>query len=144
MVPRGGSPNHTADVGLMNMKPLIRGMYGLTACVLALAAGGCANTGIRHVDADEFVRQAKSMEYANSASGAFYIGASPTRVYVERTGLYRLIRLHDAMVYWTELDGLPKDVADTIRSGRCPWKPWQDEMQKANKAVKVQNPAAGF
>ena len=117
----------------MNMKSIIRKMSGLAMFGLAFIAVGCANTGISHVDADEFIRQAKSMEYANSASGTFYIGASPTRVYVERTGLYRAIRLHKAMVYWTELDRLPEELAATIRSGKCPWKPWQGEMRKANQ-----------
>ncbi len=101
---------------------------------LAFVAIGCANTGITHVGADEFIRQAKTMEYANSASGTFYLGASPTRVYVERTGLYRALRLHKAMVYWTELDGLPEELAAVIRSGKCPWTPWQGEMRKANQA----------
>ena len=91
---------------------------------------GCANTGIVHVGADEFVRQAKSMEYANSASGTFYLGASPTRVYIERTGLYRALRFHKAMVYWTELDGLPEELVAVIRSGECPWNTWQAEMRR--------------
>jgi len=97
--------------------------------ILAFMAVGCANTGITHVSADEFIRQAKSMEHANSASGTFYIGASPTQVYVERTGLYRALRLHKSMVYWTELDGLPEELATMIRSGKCPWTPWQEELR---------------
>ena len=72
------------------------------------------------------------MECCNSASGTFYLGASHTRVYVERTGLYRLIRFYAAMVYWTELDRLPKDIADTIRNGKCPWTPWEKKMKEAN------------
>ena len=111
-----------------------RTIVALTTCGLVLLmAAGCASPGIRHVGPDDFIREAKTMEFANSASGTFYLGASPARVYVERTGLYRLIRFHDVMVYWTELDGLPKEVADTIRAGKCPWTPWQQEMKEANK-----------
>ena len=118
----------------MYMKSVIRTtMVGALALSVAGAMGGCSSTGIAHVSAGEFIRQAKTMEYANSASGTFYIGASPTRVYVERTGLYRALRLHKAMVYWTELDGLPEELVKVIRSGKCPWTPWQVEMRKANR-----------
>jgi hypothetical protein len=104
----------------------------LTIIALAAVATGCASTGIKHVGPDEFIREAKTMECCNSASGTFYLGASPTRAYVERTGLYRLIRFHDAMVYWTELDGLPEEIADVIRAGKCPWTPWEKRIKEAN------------
>jgi len=105
---------------------------GLLAFIVAGAMFGCANTGITHVSADEFIRQAGTGEQMNSASGTFYIGASGSRAYVERTGLYRVFRLHKAMVYWTELDALPTDVAEALRSGNPPWTPWQDKMKKVN------------
>ena len=108
-------------------------MMGLLALAVAGGMLGCANTGIQQVSADEFIRQAGTGEQMNSASGTFYIGASGTRAYVERTGLYRLFRLHKAMVYWTELDALPTEVADALRSGRPPWTPWQEKMKKANQ-----------
>jgi hypothetical protein len=111
---------------------MVREMTRLAMLGLAVVTVGCANTGIAHVSADEFIRQAKTMEYANSAHGTFYIGASPTRVYVERTGLYRVLRLHKAMVYWTELDGLPDELAAAIRAGKCPWTRWQGEIRKVD------------
>ena len=117
----------------MKMKTLTRGMIGLLALAVAAAMVGCANTAIKHVSADEFIREAGTGEQMNSASGTFYIGASATRVYVERTGLYRLFPLHKAMVYWTELDALPTDMADALRSRHPPWTPWQDKMKKANQ-----------
>jgi hypothetical protein len=118
----------------MNMNWMTKGMRTLAITALVAVAAGCASTGINHVGPEEFIREAKTMEYCNSASGTFYLGASPTRVYVERTGLYRLIRFHDAMVYWTELDGLPKEIADVIRGGKCPWTPWEKNMKEANQA----------
>ena len=104
----------------------------VSGCVLGLMAG-CANTGIKHVSAEEFIQQAKTLEQMNSASGTFYIGASPTRVYVERTGLYRLFRCHKAIVYWTELESLPPDLAMQVKEGKSPWTPWQNRMKKDNQ-----------
>ena len=111
--------------------------FVLAGFSLGLVAG-CANTGIRHVSADEFIRQARTVEQMNSASGTFYIGASPTRAYVERTGLYRIFRCHKAIVYWTELDGLPPDIKKQLKDGNLPWTPWQDRMKKQGDSNGVQ------
>jgi len=105
-----------------------------TVCVLVgFALGlvtGCANTGIKHVSPERFVSEAKTMEQMNSASGTFYIGTTPTRAYVERTGLYKLFRLHKAMVYWTELDGLPPDIRTELKNDNLPWTAWKNRIEK--------------
>ena len=110
----------------------------VAGCVFGLMAG-CANTGIKHVSAEEFIQQAKTVEQMNSASGTFYIGASPTRVYVERTGLYRLFRCHKAIVYWTEVENLPPDLAKLVKEGKSPWTPWQNRMKKLAINLEVQH-----
>ena len=101
-------------------------------CALGFVAG-CASTGIQHVAADEFIRQAQTMEMMNSASGTFYIGTTPTHAYVERTGLYKPFRLHKTMVYWTELDGLPPEIRDELGKGKLPWTPWQEGIKREDK-----------
>lgn len=106
----------------------------LTGCILAFVAG-CANTGIKHVSPDEFLRQARTMEQLNSASGTVYIGTSPTRAYVERTGLYRVLRCHKAMVYWTELEGLPPDIRGQLKAGARPWTSWQSKGETGGEPV---------
>lgn len=115
---------------------------GLAMLVVAGAMLGCANTGITHVNADEFIRLAGTGEQMNSVCGTFYIGTSANRAYVERTGLYRMFRLHKAMVCWTELDALPTDVTDALRLGKPPWTPWQEKMKKANQASQAIGAAA--
>ncbi len=96
---------------------------------------GCANTGIKHVSPERFISEAKTMEQMNSASGTFYIGTTPTRAYVERTGLYKLFRLHKAMVYWTELDGLPPDIRNELKNDNQPWTAWQNRIEKKDNKV---------
>jgi hypothetical protein len=112
--------------------PMACMIVGLT---LGLAAG-CANTGIKHISADKFIREAKTMEQMNSASGTFYIGASSTRAYVERSGLYKLFACHEAIVYWTELENLPVEMVDQLRTGTPPWRPWYEKAKgKDNKVL---------
>lgn len=97
---------------------------------LGLAFGlvtGCANTGIKHVSPERFITEVETMEPVNSASGTFYIGTSPTRAYVERTGLYKLFRLHKAIVYWTELEGLPPEIRRQMKENQMPWTPWEEK-----------------
>jgi len=76
----------------------------------------------------------------NSASGTFYIGTSATRAYIERTGLYRLFRFHKTIVYWTELENLPPDLAKRLREGNPPWTPWQERSKRENnKEMQITN-----
>jgi hypothetical protein len=97
----------------------------LMGSLLSLLAG-CASTGIRHVNAEEFIRQAESMEGMNSMGATFYVGTSPTRAYLECSGYYKLLGTHNAMVYWTELDSLPPEIKDELKQGEIPWTPWQN------------------
>ena len=96
---------------------------------------GCANTGIKHVSPERFISEAKTMEQINSASGTFYVGTSPTRAYVERTGLYKLFRLHKAMVYWTELEGLPPEIRNQLKEDQIPWTPWHEKYKKEDIGI---------
>lgn len=102
------------------MKHYVLSTILLSVCLLC----GCATVGIRHVKADEFIRQGRTLEGPNSACGTFYVGVSGRRAYVERDGLYRVFRCHKTIVYWTELDGLPTDLADQLKAGDLPWTPW--------------------
>ncbi len=106
----------------------------LPACLLC----GCATVGIRHVKADEFVRQARTLEGPNSACDTFFVGTSGRRAYIEHDGLYRVFRCHKTIVYWTELDGLPTDLADKLKAGEQPWTPWYKQAPAAAPVRKAE------
>ena len=93
---------------------------------------GCAGTGLKHVNAEEFLRQARTMEQMNSASATLFIGTTPDRAYLERTDLYKLIPSHGARVFWTELEGLPQDIRDQLQERSMPWTPWLSNLCSHN------------
>jgi hypothetical protein len=97
---------------------------GAVSAVLLLA--GCASTQIKHLDADEFVDNAKAIEQVNSAMWTTYIGASHGRAYLEYQDMLTLSGKPKTVVFWTELDGLPDDLTKRLRAGDPPWTPWQE------------------
>lgn len=103
----------------------------LVSCVLTLTVG-CANTGIKHVSAEEFIRHAKSMEQMSSSSATSYVGASWRRAYVERDGFHRLFQGHEAIVYWTWLSDLPPDLVVQLKTGNPPWTDWETKTKDNN------------
>lgn len=91
---------------------------------------GCACTSLKHVNAEEFLRQAETVEQMNSASATLFIGSTHDRAYLERTDLYKLIPSHKTRVYWTELEGLPQDIRDQLQKGSIPWTPWHEKPKE--------------
>lgn len=91
---------------------------------------GCACNSLKHVSAEEFIRQAETMEQMNSASTTLFIGTTPDRAYLERTDLFKLIPSHKTRVFWTELEGLPQDIRDQLQEGSLPWTPWQEKPKE--------------
>lgn len=99
------------------------------ATVVGIAIGillsGCASTRIKHVNAQEFVERAKVIEQMNSAMWMTYVGSSHSRAYLEFQDMLTLSGKPATVVYWTELDGLPKQLADQLKMGTSPWTPLQ-------------------
>jgi hypothetical protein len=93
--------------------------------LLGIFLSGCAGTNIKHVSANEFLEMAKQIEQMNSATWTTYIGSSETRAYLEYGDMLAVGQNTRTIVYWTELDKLPKDIAAKLKEGISPWTPWQ-------------------
>jgi hypothetical protein len=98
---------------------------------------GCASTTINHVSADEFLIKAKQIEQMTSAIWTTYIGSSQTRAYLEYGDVLTFGKGTRTIVYWTELNELPKDIAEKLKEGKPPWIPWQEQNKRAkdNKSL---------
>lgn len=91
---------------------------------------GCSGTSIKHVSAEDFLKKAKQIEQMNSATWTTYIGSTENRAYLEYADVIAIGQKKRTIVYWTEIDNLPKDIADKLRRGISPWKPWQNGAKK--------------
>jgi uncharacterized protein YceK len=109
------------------------------ATVLGIAIGillsGCASTRMKHLDAQEFVERAKVIEQMNSAMWMTYVGSSHSRAYLEFQDMLTLSGNPATVVYWTELDGLPKQLADQLKTGTPPWTPWQLKFKEEERTI---------
>lgn len=97
----------------------------------AILLSGCSVTSIKHLSADEFLNQTKIIEQINSARWVKYIGSSETRAYLEYGDVLAIGGRTRTIIYWTELDRLPKDIEEKLRAGKSPWVPWQEKNKKA-------------
>ncbi len=86
---------------------------------------GCAGTSVKHLSANEFIEQANQIEQMNSATWTTCIGSSETRVYLEYGDVLALGQRTRTIIYWTELDQLPKDISMKLKEGISPWIPWK-------------------
>ena len=109
---------------------LYQSTYSVAVTTFAALCAGCASTRIKHLDAEAFLRNAEMAEQPNSALSVTYLGASRGRAYLEYQNLLTLSGKPKTVVFWTELGGLPKDIADQLRSGEAPWVPWHRESGK--------------
>lgn len=100
------------------------------ALLIALLAGGCASTRIKHLPPKEFLAQAQQIEAMNSATWTTYIGASATRAYLEYGDVIGFVSKSRTIVYWTELEGLPAELRQKLKAGDRPWIPWQEKVDK--------------
>ncbi|WP_028581446.1 hypothetical protein [Desulfogranum japonicum] len=84
---------------------------------------GCGGTRIKHVPAPEFLEIAKQIEQMSSATWTTYIGSSKTRAYLEYGDALASSGTSRTIVYWTELEKLPQDVAKNLKAAKSPWVP---------------------
>ena len=115
-----------------NMKTII-----LILGIITLFLTGCSSTKVIHVDAEEFLQHAEVIKGMHSAASATYIGSTHDRAYIEFENYITFIRKAPVTyIYWTEIDSLPKDVAEKIKTGQPPWSPFD---HKKYEALKHQN-----
>jgi len=91
------------------------------AAVMAVALSGCATNGLKHLDAQAFVKRAEQIEESHSARWTRYVGVSGTRAYLEYGDMFGPLGRSRTIVYWTELDGLPPSLVERLRTGDSPW-----------------------
>lgn len=117
------------------------------ATVLGIAIGillsGCASTRMKHLDAQDFIERAKVIEQMNSAMWMTYVGSSHNRAYLEFQDMLTLSGKPATVVYWTELDGLPKQLADQLKTGTPPWTPWQLKIKEDERTTDSTVPSEG-
>jgi len=119
-------------------------LVALVGVAIGLFLSGCASTRITRLSGAEFVNQAKQIEQVSSFHWTTYVGSSTQRAYLEygRPSLmYNIIGKETrTTVYWTELSELPKDIADQLRTGTPPWKPWSTETNGTERTIEFTVP----
>ena len=92
---------------------------------ITLLLSGCSSTEVVHIDAEQFLECAEVMDGRHSALSATYIGSTYNKAYLEfHTHITFFRRTPATYIYWTEIDLLPKDVAEKIIMGQEPWAPF--------------------
>jgi hypothetical protein len=95
----------------------------LIVCLIGLLHGGCASVVTRELSAGEFVETAGKIGRTEGAPFPVYLGVGHQRAYLETWGKYRGLTSPRTIVYWTELDQLPDDLAARLKAGKNPWAP---------------------
>lgn len=114
----------------------------ITILFMGLVAG-CASTRIKHLGWEEFLGTAKLIEQPNSALWVSYLGISRNRVYLEYQDMLTLSGKPKTVVYWTELDKLPVDVAKYLKAGYPIAIPWEDTLKKDERTTGSTVPSEG-
>ena len=91
------------------------------AGILALGLAACGGSRLKHLDADEFLEQGRRTQMAESMRWTTYVGSTYTNAYIEEGRLSSIGKKGKTTVFWTEVDGLPEDVAEKLRDGVDPW-----------------------
>jgi hypothetical protein len=102
----------------------------LVGIIAVLLLSGCADTRIKQVSGSEFMKQAGQIEQMNSFHWTTYVGNSSQRAYLEFGYPAYIGEGVRTTVFWTPLSELPEDVAQKLKAGTPPWKPWQSETNK--------------
>lgn len=87
----------------------------LSGIVLLPLLSGCASTRIEHLSADRFIQKVEQAKQINSASWISYVGCSHDRAYLEYGDTFYSGPEPRTIVYWTELDALPSDLAEQLK-----------------------------
>ena len=111
---------------------------------IGLLLPGYASTRIKQLTGAEFLARAQQMELVSSFNWTTYIGSSRQRAYLEfgrPSLLYNIIGKETrTTVYWAELSELPADIADQLKAGNPPWKPWRTKANKTERTIEFTVP----
>lgn len=100
----------------MNTNIVRKSLLSGLIVVISLLLAACNSTNIEHLSADQFMEKAKWIGAPLSAEGTAYIGATHTRVYIERLNAITFFPIFpEYTVYWTERNGLSKDFLQTLK-----------------------------
>ena len=105
----------------------------LPVAAILLIAGCICRPSIRHLSAEEFLVQAKQVERANTMYWDHYVGSTHSRAYLEHGGLPTFGGCDRTTVYWTEIDGLPPELAERLRAGERPWKTYTERASEGEE-----------
>lgn len=96
--------------------------------ILGLILSGCSSTNLKHVDAETFLRYAEPRS-SMTLEFPIYIGSTRDNVYLEFKNYMTFFRKAPVTtVYWTELDSLPNEISEMIKSGQSPWIPFDHKQ----------------
>ena len=111
----------------------------LIAVITICVSSASRADSLKHVDAETFMKEAEMIGMITSTDTSAFIGSVWNRVYIEHSTVITVAHiLHlkekpTITVYWTELDTLPKDVIEDIKSGKSPWTRFDHKKRDATK-----------
>lgn len=108
-------------------KLIIAGIVVALGTVMGLALG-CANTRIKKVSGEEFLKHAEQTDELNSYVWTSYIGSSHDRVYLEYGHPALIGKGAQVTVLWTPLAELPSNVIIKIKNNIRPWTNAMDQI----------------
>lgn len=116
----------------------------LIGIAIGIALAGCASTRIKHVTGAAFVERAEYVELPASLGKTAYIGVSDDRVYIEEqyfaAWISQFTRKPMTTVVWTHLQDLPPELAQRLKVGDPPWKPWAWNDNKSEEREQAASP----
>lgn len=83
---------------------------------------GCSSPQIKHLNTQEFIKQAATIEQMNSAYKTTYIGQTDSKIYLEYYTAITSFGKGGTTVYWTELSKLSESQIRYILSLKSPYK----------------------
>jgi hypothetical protein len=98
------------------------------AVLLFPIAVSCSGPRLKHATSDEFASLLREAQQVNSVSWVSYIGASQERAYLEYGTTIAMSSKSRTTVYWTELEGLPPELAARIESGATMPSWWENDV----------------
>jgi hypothetical protein len=102
----------------------------LVGIIAVLLLSGCGGTQIKQLSGPEFLKQADQIERMNSFHWTTYVGNSSQRAYLEYGHPAYIGNGVSTTVFWTPIAELPEDVAQKLKAGTPPWKPWSSKKDK--------------
>ena len=78
----------------------------MVASVVCLCLSGCSSTQIKHLNSDDFMKQAEQIGQVHSAHSTSYVGSTGRRAYLEYWSAVTVWGDSRTTIYWTESSAL--------------------------------------